>query len=521
MSAPVACDVLIAGYGPAGAVAAALLGQHGLRVQVVDRALDIYPKPRAFALDHEIMRVFQGLGIGEALAGHTAPLLPSEYYGVDGVLIKRLATVEPPYPLGWTPSLVFDQPALEAILRERVAALPSVQVLLGEELVAFDESGDGVTVELRDQAGGVRTVHAGWLLGCDGASSTVRRLCGIGQIDLAFDEPWLVVDLRVNERGAAKLPKTCVQYCDPDRPATFLIGTGAHRRWEIALAPGEDPREMERPERVMELLSRWLDPGDAELWRCASYRFHALLAARWRSAGPGRVLLAGDAAHQQPPFLGQGMCQGVRDVANLCWKIERVIGGRSSPALLDTYERERAPHVERLTTIVKGIGAIVGERDWERARERDARLLAEAGGTIRTEPRQDLIPPLAGGLIAGDGHPANGTLFPQPWVRTAGGVQRLDDVAGGGFRVVASPALDAAALAGHPGLQPGGALAARWITIGERPDALAERDGVAAMWFAHHGCEAALVRPDHYVYGVASDCASLERRLDALIDELR
>ncbi|MBY0440277.1 MAG: bifunctional 3-(3-hydroxy-phenyl)propionate/3-hydroxycinnamic acid hydroxylase [Burkholderiales bacterium] len=516
MSSVERVDVLIVGYGPAGAVAATLLGQAGVRVRVVDRAHEIYPKPRAFALDHEIMRVFQQLGIADALAPHTAPFLPSEYYGVDGTLIKRLATVEPPWPLAWTPSLVFNQPALEATLRERVSALPSVAVTLGDELVAFNESVDGVRARLRDDAGHEHSVEAGWLIGCDGASSTVRRLCGIGQEDLGFDEPWLVVDLRVASGGAPRLPGTCVQYCEPERPATFLIGTGTHRRFEIALRADEDPKAMERPERVMALLERWLAPGEAELWRAASYRFHALVAERWQSTGAGRVLLAGDAAHQQPPFLGQGMCQAIRDVANLCWKLERVIRGRSSPALLATYERERRPHVRALTTLIKGIGGIVSERDPQRARARDAKLIAEAGGTIRTQPRQDLIPPLHDGLLSPEPHAARGTLFPQPWVSTADGMRRLDDAAGGGLRVVTDHRIDAARLAAHPALQ---ALGARHVAIGA--GAIAERDGVAAAWFERHGCAAAIVRPDHYVYSVAGDHESLEQQLDRLLEELQ
>src|SRR5690606_31037996 len=124
-----------------------------------------------------------------------------------------------------------------------------------------------------------------------------------------------------------------------------------HRRWEISLNPGEDPQEAATPEATWRLLSRWLTPEDGELWRQASYRFHALVARQWRL---GRVFIAGDAAHQQPPFLGQGMCQGVRDVANLAWKLAAVVrgevGGAAAEALLDSYGTERTAHVRALTT---------------------------------------------------------------------------------------------------------------------------------------------------------------------------
>ena len=212
-------------------------------------------------------------------------------------------------------------------------------------------------------------------MACDGASSTVRRLLGIPLADLGFDEPWLVVDLMVNEAVLGNLPAVCAQFCEPSRPCTFIIGPENHRRWEIMLNPGEEAREMEREDNVWKLLSRWLDPGDGKLWRASSYRFHALVAETWRK---GRAFLAGDAAHQQPPFIGQGMCQGVRDVTNLCWKLSCVLRGESGDQLLETYEEERKEHVITLTQRIKEIGAAICVRDPKAALQRDADLTARA-----------------------------------------------------------------------------------------------------------------------------------------------
>ena len=426
-------DVAVVGYGPVGAVAANLLGRAGINTLVVDRAQDIYDRPRAIALDHEIARVLQGIGLADAIDPYVAPFTASEYYGVDGQLIKRLDMVAPPYPQAWTPSMVFMQPEIERLLRENVAVAGTVRVHLGQTVHGVAQNADAVTLALRDEGGHVSTISARYVIACDGSTSTIRQSLGIEFDDLGFDQPWLVVDVVANERGLAKLPKTSVQYCEPQRPTTFVIGTGAHRRWEIMLSEDEDPRQMEKPDSVWRLLSRWITPDDARLWRSASYRFHALVARQWQS---GRIFLAGDAAHQQPPFLGQGLCQGVRDVANLSWKLERVLSGQSPPAILQSYTIERSTHVRKLTGIIKSIGSLIAERDQTLAAERDIRLIAEAGGAVRSMPRQDLMPGLENGLLSTHVEGGVGTLFPQPWVNLNGQRCRLDDVCKHGFLVV-------------------------------------------------------------------------------------
>jgi 3-(3-hydroxy-phenyl)propionate hydroxylase len=514
-------QVAVVGFGPSGAVAASLLGAEGIRTLAVDRDRAVYDKPRAIAIDHEILRLFDNLGIAGQLRPYIAPFPASEHFGARGQLIRRIYMVSEPYPLGYTPTMVFTQPPVEEILRAHArSSLPSVVVELGTELLRLGGAPDGVTLELRGDQG-MRNVTADYVIACDGASSGVRRQLGIGFDDLVFDEPWLVIDLRVNDAGIAKLPRTAAQFCEPARPTTYIVGPGSHRRFEIMLLPGEDPRAMEQPEQVWRLLARWLTPDDATLWRAASYRFHALVASKWRE---GRVFLAGDAAHQQPPFIGQGMCQGIRDVANLVWKLARVLRGESGEALLDTYQDERSAHVRELTTRIKAIGHVICERDPDAAAARDARILAEGGGVPRTITRQEIVPPLSCGLRAEAPHAANGTLFPQPWVLTAGGRQLLDTACGAGWRLV---------LRGDSALAQSRAIAARAAEMGLRligialadhdagPDVLREESGVVTSWFARHACAAAIVRPDHYVYGVAADEAALAAMLSGLKARLR
>jgi len=507
-------DVAIVGFGPSGAVAAGLLGAAGLRVFVSDRLTSVYDNPRAIALDHEIMRVFQQLGVVAQVEPWVAPFGVSEYRGVDGQPIKRVDMVPPPYPLGYLPTLVFTQPPVETVLREHAARLPTVELALGAELVGLAQDADQVVLTLRGADGAARAVRARYAIGCDGASSTVRQALGLALDDLGFDEPWLVVDLRVNDRGLAKLPDVSVQFCEPERPCTYVIGPRDHRRFEISLRPDEDPRAVVEPAATWRLLARWLTPDDATLWRQASYRFHALVAAEWRR---GRVLIAGDAAHQQPPFIGQGMCQGIRDVVNLAWKLRAVLDGSAPPALLDSYGAERALHVRRLTARLKELGAVICERDPAAARRRDAALLAEGGGRPRTTFRQDIVPPLETGLLAPQPSSARGSLFPQPWVRQPGGAQRLDDVIGCGWRLVVD-----GTVAGLPPLPaaPARRLGLRVAIVGgagraEAP-VLAETEGVLAAWFRRHAGVAALVRPDHYVFGLAATPAEIAPLLDSL-----
>ncbi|CCD84459.1 putative FAD-binding monooxygenase; putative 3-(3-hydroxy-phenyl)propionate hydroxylase [Bradyrhizobium sp. ORS 285] len=500
-------QVIIIGFGPTGAVIAGLLGREGISTLAIDRARDIYDKPRAIALDHEIMRLFDNLGIAGEVSRYVAPFPASEHFGAQGQLIRRIDMVGEPYPLGYTPSMVFTQPPVEQVMRDRVARCPSVTVELGTTLVDVRQDAQAATVVLTHEDGRAREVTADYVIACDGASSTVRQKLGIHFDDLDFDEPWLVVDLRVNDNGAGKLPKTAAQFCNPARPTTYIIGPGNHRRFEIMLRPGEDRHVMEQPEQVWQLLSPWLSPDDGELWRAASYRFHALVASRWRQ---GRVLLAGDAAHQQPPFIGQGMCQGLRDAANLSWKLIRVLRAESQDTLLDSYETERSTHVRELTTRIKAIGRVICEQEPVAAAARDARILAEGGGSPRTITRQEIVPPLTTGLLASKPSAANGTLFPQPWILRDGGRALLDTITGTGWRLVldgTAPIDSATAPADITTIIVGGS-------------GLHEESGVVARWFERHGCRAALVRPDHYVYGVAKDAPELAALLSELNDRL-
>jgi len=509
-------DVAIVGCGPVGALAANLCGQAGLKTLILEREPAIHPLPRAVACDHETLRILQNAGLAAQMEPHIAPYAPTEYRGVGARLISRFDFAPPPYPLAWAPNYVFRQPAFEAVLRAGFAAYTHVTAKLGCAVEAYAENATGINLLGCEADGRDSTYRARYVLAADGGSSTLRRLCGVEMESLDFDEPWLVVDLLVGERALARLPQTIVQFCDPTRPMTYVIGTGNHRRWEIMLLPGEDPSELARPEHIWRLLTPFVAADEAELWRYAAYRFHALVATRWRH---GRILLAGDAAHMTPPFLAQGMVQGLRDVANLSWKLARVTAGTSPATLLDSYALERAPHVRATTATAKTFGQVICELDPARAQTRDLNLLAEFGDPPRVRHRQSLIPGLNAGVIDSVSAAA-GTLFPQPMVTLADGrCGRLDDFAGHGVRLVLDGA-DLLSTVPESALSTLAAIGGRAVVLDAQPhgatpaiDVLAcrENDAVLADWLRTHACHAALVRPDHYVYGTAQDGAGCAR----------
>ena len=467
-------DVLIVGLGPVGATLAALLGDLGVRTLVVEKEPAVYPMPRAAHFDHEAMRLFQQLGIAEAVSQHARPAPVYEFRAADGRLLMRFDAPATEASSGWRASYMFHQPGLEHALRAKVAASPSVEVRIGSRFVELEQDAEAVRAVI-EGPGGIETVRARYLVGCDGGSSPVRTAVGGELFDYGFDEPWLVVDARVDEH--ARTPDVNLQICDPARPTTcVLMGPGRHR-WEFMLLPGETAEQVVTDAFIQPLIAQW-DCGPVELERRAVYRFHGLVAKTWRS---GRVLLAGDAAHQMPPFAGQGMCSGLRDAANLAWKLAAVLQGADA-ALLDTYQTEREPHVRSFIELAIGMGRTVCTLDRDAAAARDAAMLA------RGPKMPDPPPPSLGeGHRLADG-PA-GRLFIQSWAAGRG----LDDVLGAGAWLIARS----------------GALPTPGLTVTSLSSARLDGHREAlATWLDDHKAEAVLVRPDRYVFG-AGDPQSL------------
>jgi 3-(3-hydroxy-phenyl)propionate hydroxylase len=348
-------DVLVIGLGPVGAMLSALLAQRGVRVIAIDRDKDVYPLPRAAHFDHEIMRLFQQLGIADDVLAHARPAPAYEFHTAKGEALLRFELSARPSLSGWPQSFMFHQPGMENALRARIAGSANAEMRLGCKLVSFAENAEGIAAKLaRD--GREETVRARFLVGCDGASSAVREALGIELASYDFDEPWLVIDTIPGPD--TKVPDINLQICDPERPTTcVLMGPGRHR-WEFMLKPGETAEQVLDEPFIRGLLAAW-DCSEIAIDRKAVYRFHGLVAEQWRK---GRAVLAGDSAHQMPPFAGQGMCAGLRDAANLAWKLAAVLNGADA-TLLDTYQQEREPHVRATIELAIHMGRVVCTTD--------------------------------------------------------------------------------------------------------------------------------------------------------------
>jgi len=478
MIGALSCDVLIVGLGPVGATLAGLLTDAGVDVVAIDQSTEVYPLPRAAHFDHEIMRVFQQLGIAEEVLRHARPAAGYEFRGAGGEVLVDFGDMAANLaPSGWAGGYMFNQPGLERALRAKLAGSAQARVLLGAAFESMAQNADGVEARIRGPDGPF-TVRARYLVGCDGAWSPVREAIGGRLDDLQFDEPWLVID--AIPRPGSDVPTVNLQICDPARPTTcVLMGPGRHR-WEFMMLPGETPEQVLDDGFIAGLLESW--NVDVEIERKAVYRFHGLVAEAWRA---GRVLIAGDAAHQTPPFAGQGMCAGIRDAANLAWKLAAVLRGDAADALLDSYQVEREPNARAYIRLAIEMGRVVCTLDPDMARARNAQMLAaRRAGAPAIPPAAP--PPLTGDCVL-EGTPAAGAIFPQPVATVGDDLIRLDDVLGAGAWLirVASPAPKA------PGIFAIALSDARLAPF---------RDQVAA-WLSARGVAAVLVRPDRYVFG--------------------
>jgi 3-(3-hydroxy-phenyl)propionate hydroxylase len=465
-------DVAVVGAGPVGALLANFLGQCDLTVALIDREDAAYHLPRAVALDDEAMRIFQAAGLDRDMAEIVQPGLGALFVDAEGKVLvhweRPLTITENGYYLNYR----FHQPALEDVLRRGLARYPSVRCFWGWEVTGLVEADDHV--RLSGPGGTIRARH---VVGCDGGRSLTRRLIGAELEDLGFHEDWLIADFVLPDPEADP-DRNTYHYCGTARMGSKVFVGDRRKRWEFRLNDDDDRSTIGRPDHVWPMVAEWITPADAVLERTAVYTFHSTLARSWRR---GRVLIAGDAAHQTPPFMAQGMCAGLRDAANLGWKLAAVARG-APEAWLDSYQSERWPHVREYIRLTIEMGRVINA-----TRDRiSGETVADgaAGGQRMTQIRPNLGP----GLEAGEAG-LRGRLFPQFPMPDG---RRLDDVAGYRSMLVTAPGValtvqDAARFA-----------AAGIVVVGAACPA-------ASDWVGAAEAACMLVRPDRAILGQVAD----------------
>ncbi len=457
-------DIAVIGSGPVGALLANLLALRGVSVTVIEKRQHPYGQARAVHFDGEAMRVFQSAGLAREILEIVIVGKGMLFKDGDGKVVVDWSRDQEIGPMGWHESYRFHQPDLDAVLLAGIDRFENVFIERGVAVTSVNQTDDCVSLTLENG----NVVTANYAVGCDGAQSFLRQALGISLDDMGFNERWLVADLELT-RPRPDLGDYSVQYCDPDHPATYVRSTGNHRRWEMRL--GNDDPDRFAESDVWQRLKQWIGPGDARLHRAAVYTFRSCIAKKWQVQ---RMFLAGDAAHQMPPFMGQGLCAGIRDVANLAWKLASVVGG-GNPALLETYQSEREANVREFVGLTVGLGKLINQT---------------AAGVIPEGRMQSIWPSLGPGLGSRD--TVGGALVPQI-VYSDG--RRSDEMAGHGFYILSRGPV-------HSGL----------------PEVQGADD-----WLNERGLFGVIIRPDGYALcgaETADELANAARIFNALTNSL-
>jgi 3-(3-hydroxy-phenyl)propionate hydroxylase len=489
--------VVIVGAGPVGVTAATLLARRGVASVLLEKYQAPYPLPRAVHLDDEVARILQAAGVAEQFTKISRPMPGMRLVDAQHKTMAEFSRTGGNGPNGHPRANMFDQPELEQILLDNLAAHPLVTLRRGCEVTSIEGTGP-VTVRYT-QDGAQHQITASALLGADGANSLVRQAMGSSMRDLRFEERWLVLDVRSPHALCGW--GGVYQICDPARAATFMHVTGDRYRWEFRLTDGETADDLIAPGHLARLLKPWTpDIASLQIIRQATYTFRARVADRWRT---GRVFLLGDAAHQTPPFIGQGLGAGLRDAANLIWKLAAVLHGQADEQILDTYEQERRPHAIRTIRAAVTVGwALTGGQD----RAAIIRRVALAGlcrvPGFTAAVADGASPRLTGSALLDrrrlDPRDPAGRLCPQPTILADPDEVRLDALLGDGWALLTDGPADAPAGVRHVDISafgpPGAAQMRRWLR--------------------KHRTQAVLIRPDRII--AATGRRALTTRIPAI-----
>ncbi|NEB03511.1 bifunctional 3-(3-hydroxy-phenyl)propionate/3-hydroxycinnamic acid hydroxylase [Streptomyces sp. SID13726] len=501
-----AYDVAVIGYGPTGVTAANLLGAMGLRVVVLERDAEVFSRARAISTDEEVIRIWQRVGLADRLKQDMLAERPLDFVDARGRTF--LSACPSPRGHGHPPQMFIYQPALEQVLREGVDRYPNVEILLRHECLRLTQNAEGAELTVLNTEGdSVQRLHAKYVIAADGGSSLTRAQLNVGYEGRTYEDRWVVIDTEMlkpwpdHDRLRFR--------CDPARPAVDCPTPLGHHRWEFPILPGDDEKYLVTDDAIHAMIAKYgIGPDQVKILRATVYSHHVRFAARFRV---GRVFLAGDAAHAMPPWIGQGMAAGVRDAANLCWKLAAVLRGELPETVLDSYEAERKPHVKEITKRAVFVGRIITERRVPAARARDTTLRALRWATgINSRLVDSNWIPVAHYAKGFQAHPrtrSSGKQLPQPWVTDSSGTRvRLDDVLAGRWLLL------------HVGLprpqlpwDRAGVPSLAVLPAGSRPveDAVVDSEGVLLPWLTDHGAAVVALRPDAYVYAAADVGAQL------------
>ena len=489
-------DIAICGYGPVGSTFAGLMGRLGHKVLVIEKSIGPSPTARAINTDGEQLRTFDRLGIAEKVVENSSEVHRVHFGDAN---LNPIQTIEQPVGvsvMGWPNQVLFYQPELEGFIRTSVESESNIVIEEGTELLSFDDTPEGVTLNCKNSDGDL-SFFSKYLIGCDGASSFVRKELDIELEDFEYNQEWLVCDAHLTKK--INIPeKEAMQVCDPKRPGTYVPGRRGHLRFEFKKMPGEDSKELEKEENVWKLLKPWINENNAQLERAQVYSFHACIAETWRK---GNVLIAGDAAHQMPPFMGAGMGTGIRDITNISWKLDLLLKNKVNERILDTYQKERHSHAKWTIAQTVTIGQVI-----------EGFCAAAEGKEYEPKgPSYDVnFPHIPAGIYSDPADMITGVPIPQPILSKNGKKEMLDRIINGNFAVLTQESnLDltdkAQSIIDLLGI--------KLVTIEPKEDTEERLKTIFEKY------EAVLIRPDKYTYGGVENISSLSNMIESLEKE--